>query len=82
MILMLYFVASTVAVERSFSRGRILISHLRNRLRSDTIRALMCFGDWSRLDLFTPRELIDMLKDESDVIEDDVEFVDDELVMG
>lgn len=42
----------------------------------------MCFGDWSRLDLFTPRELIDMQKDESDVIKDNVEFVDDELVMG
>lgn len=77
-----YFLASTVSVERSFSRGRILISHLRNRLRSDTIHALMCFGDWSRLDLFTPQQLQDMLKDDSGDIEDDEIYIDDELVMG
>lgn len=75
--------ASTVSVERSFSRGRILISHLRNRLRSNTIQALMCFGDWSRLDLFTPAELLEMLK-ESDKDDDDDEeiLVDDDTVLG
>ena len=41
------YIASTVSVKCSFSRGQILISHLRNCLRSNTIRALMCFGDWS-----------------------------------
>lgn len=57
--------ASAVSVERSFSRGRILISHLRNRLRAFTIRALMCFGDWSREDFVTNDELIDFLDDTS-----------------
>lgn len=44
-------------MERSFSHGRILITHLCNRLCSATIHALMCFGDWLRLDLFTNNEL-------------------------
>ena len=49
--------ATAVDVERSFSRGRILINHLRNRLRTASIRALMCFGDWCRLQLVTDSNL-------------------------
>lgn len=58
-------IASSVNVERTFSRGRILIPHLRNRLRGETIRALMCFGDWSRQDLFSNQELVDYLVSDS-----------------
>ncbi|KAE9383674.1 hypothetical protein BT96DRAFT_743038, partial [Gymnopus androsaceus JB14] len=54
---------STVSVKHSFSHGQILISHLRNCLCSNTICALMCFGDWSQLDLFTLQELEEMLKE-------------------
>ena len=75
------YLASTVSVERSFSRGQILISHLRNRLRSNTIHALMCFGDWSRLDLFTPPELEAMLKDGDDNAQDNKGFVDDDIIL-
>ncbi|KAJ3964260.1 hypothetical protein EV361DRAFT_772508, partial [Lentinula raphanica] len=50
-----------VGVERTFSRGRILISHLCNRLRARTIQALMCFGDWSREDFFSNEELVSFL---------------------
>ncbi|KAE9387281.1 hypothetical protein BT96DRAFT_837851, partial [Gymnopus androsaceus JB14] len=46
-----------------FSHGCILIPHLRNRLRGPTIQALMCFGDWSRLDLITNAELEAFLLD-------------------
>lgn len=73
-----FFVASSVSVERTFSRGRILISHLRNQLRSNTIQALMCFGDWSRLDLFKPAELVAMLEEEDHPEEQVEPFVDDE----
>ncbi|KAF5309387.1 hypothetical protein D9619_012291 [Psilocybe cf. subviscida] len=40
---------TSVNVERVFSQGRILLSHLRNRLSSATIRASMCVGEWSRM---------------------------------
>jgi hypothetical protein len=34
-------------VERIFSKGRILLSHLRNRLSVESTRALICLGVWS-----------------------------------
>ena len=51
-----------VDVERSFSHGRILISHLCNRLRGSSIRALMCFGDWCRHQLVSDSELAAALR--------------------
>lgn len=45
------YIATSVAVERVFSRGRILLSHIRNRLNAQTTRALLCLGSWSLLDL-------------------------------
>lgn len=57
------FLASTVAVERSFSRGRILLNHLRNRLRGATVRALMCFGDWCRQGLVDDGELVVVIEE-------------------
>jgi hAT family C-terminal dimerisation region len=41
--------ATSVDVERVFSRGRILLSHLRSRLSVQSTRALMCVGAWSVL---------------------------------
>lgn len=39
----------TPHVERVFSRGRIVLSHLHNRLSVQTTRALMCLDVWSVL---------------------------------
>jgi hypothetical protein len=30
-----------------FSKGRILLSHVRNRLSIQSTQALMCLGEWS-----------------------------------
>lgn len=40
--------ATSVDVERVFSKGRLILSHVRNRLSVDTTRALMCLGNWSK----------------------------------
>ena len=40
-------IATSVDVKRLFSRGRVLLSHTRNRLSSQSIRALLCLGSWS-----------------------------------
>ncbi|KAJ3574247.1 hypothetical protein NP233_g1903 [Leucocoprinus birnbaumii] len=40
--------ATSVAVERAFSQGRILLSHIRNRLSAESTRALLCLGAWYR----------------------------------
>ena len=39
--------ATSVDVERIFSQGRILLSHIRSRLTVQSTRALMCLGIWS-----------------------------------
>ena len=36
-------------MERVFSKGRLIISHIRNRLSAQSIRALMCLNYWSKL---------------------------------
>ena len=49
--------ASSVAVERVFSKGRLIISHIRNRLSAQSTRALMCLGYWSKLGFVTLEDL-------------------------
>lgn len=41
------FLATSVDVERAFSQGRLLLSHVRSRLSVQSTRALMCLGAWS-----------------------------------
>ncbi len=43
------FAATSVDVERVFSQGRLLLSHVRNRLSVQSTRALMCLGVWSKM---------------------------------
>ncbi len=45
--------ATSIDVERVFSRGRFLLPYTRNRVKGQTMRALMCLGAWSRADLIT-----------------------------
>jgi hypothetical protein len=51
--------ATSIEVERCFSRGRIIVSHLRNRLTGQTTRALLCLNYWSLAGLVKD---IDVLK--------------------
>ena len=43
--------ATTLDVERTFSQGRLVLPHVRNRLSVQSTRALMCVGAWSELNL-------------------------------
>ncbi|KZV77954.1 hypothetical protein EXIGLDRAFT_597169, partial [Exidia glandulosa HHB12029] len=43
--------ATSVNVERIFSRGRHLLHYERNRLAPESIRALLCLGEWARIDI-------------------------------
>jgi hypothetical protein len=51
------FTATSTDVERVFSQGRLLLSHVRNRLSSQSIRALMCLGNWSLLGLVKDKDI-------------------------
>ncbi|EJD47341.1 hypothetical protein AURDEDRAFT_42326, partial [Auricularia subglabra TFB-10046 SS5] len=39
-------VATSVDVERLFSKGRVLISHIRNRLSGDSVHELLSLMSW------------------------------------
>ncbi|EPT01245.1 hypothetical protein FOMPIDRAFT_1120678, partial [Fomitopsis schrenkii] len=59
---------TSVGVERLFSKGRIIVTHLRNGLSAKSIRALMCLNDWSPLGLIHDTDVLavtteDPLKD-------------------
>ena len=43
--------ATSIDVERLFSRGRLLLSHIRSRLSAQTTHSLLCLGAWSTLGL-------------------------------
>jgi hypothetical protein len=49
--------ATSVDVERVFSKGRILLSHLRSRLSVQSTRALMCIGAWSLLGFVKDKDI-------------------------
>lgn len=50
------YIAASVGVERTFSKGRLVLSHLRNRLESESTRALMCLSEWSMLDMVDTKD--------------------------
>jgi hypothetical protein len=41
--------ATSVDVERTFSPGRLILSHVRSHLSAQSTRALLCLGSWSLL---------------------------------
>lgn len=53
-----YNLATSVDVERVFSTGRLLLSHIRNRLSAQTTRALLCLNNWSKLGLVKDEDVM------------------------
>jgi hypothetical protein len=43
--------ATSTDVERLFSRGHLLLSHVRSRISAQSTHALLCLGSWSQLNL-------------------------------
>ena len=41
--------AVSVSVERVFSKGRLLLLHIRNHLSAQSTHALLCLSAWSKL---------------------------------
>jgi hypothetical protein len=66
-------IATSVDVERVFSKGRLVLSHIRNRLPVASTRALMCLAAWSKLglvrdaDLLAAAALPDVTEDEDEL---------------
>ena len=66
------FIATSVEVERTFSRGRLLLLHTRSALSAASTCAVLCLGQWSLLgfikdhDLEVVAKLPELEGDESD----------------
>jgi len=72
--------ATSVDVECVFSKGRLLLSHVRNRLTVDSTWALLCLGEWSRLGFVHKEDLqaaavLPELKEEEEVLPEDFDIV-------
>ena len=48
--------ATSVAVERVFSHGWLLLTHVRNGMSAQTLRSVMCLGEWSMLGLVKDKD--------------------------
>jgi len=74
-------VATSVDVKHVFSKGRILLSHLRNRLSVQSTQALMCLGAWSLMgyvqdsDVKAVTMLPDLEDDEEEPLEENWDVI-------
>ncbi|KIM58132.1 hypothetical protein SCLCIDRAFT_128912, partial [Scleroderma citrinum Foug A] len=50
--------ATSVDVERLFSHGRLLLSHVHSCLSPQSVRALLCLGAWSELNLVKSADVL------------------------
>lgn len=55
-------IATSVNVERLFSRGRLVLSHTRSRLSVTSTRALLCLGSWSLMGLVKDEDVTAIAK--------------------
>jgi len=70
------FPATSVDVERIFSRGRLILSHIRNRLSAQTTRALLCLGSWSLLGMVRDEDVLKVALLQDVEGEEEVELMD------
>ena len=82
MLLTRYLTATSVDVERIFSRGWLLLSHVRSGLSVQSTRALLCLGCWSTLGLVQDKDieavtrLADVEGDEEQPLDDNWDHID------
>jgi hypothetical protein len=50
--------ATSTDVERVFSKGRLLLSHIRNRLSAQSTRAVLCLSYWSLMGLVQDSDVL------------------------
>ena len=57
-LLLTSLLATSIDVERLFSHGWLLLSHVRSRLSVDSTQALLCLGAWSHLGLIKNEDVL------------------------
>ena len=61
--------ATSIDVERVFSHGQLLLSHMRSRLSTQTTQAMLCVGQWTALKLVKTADVqaVSEMKDEEGI---------------
>jgi hypothetical protein len=54
--------ATSTAVEHVYSQGCQLLHFTHNCLSGVSIRALLCFGDWSQKDLIATSDIVEAIR--------------------
>ena len=49
-------------MERVFSKGRLVLSHVRNGLLVQSTHALMCLGAWSKMGLVKNKDVMEAVR--------------------
>ncbi|KAF8873248.1 hypothetical protein BD779DRAFT_1452095, partial [Infundibulicybe gibba] len=62
--------ATSTDVERVFSMGHLLLSHVWNWLSAQSMRALMCLGVWSKLGYVLDNDVLAVAANKKDVDEE------------
>lgn len=70
-------------MERVFSKGRLILSHLRNGLSVQSTRALMCLGQWSLMGYVKDKDVLAVtrLDDVEGEVEEELEDDWDRILM-
>lgn len=75
-LLMKIITATSVDVERTFSQGRLVLSHVRSRLSVQSTRALLCLAGWSKMGLVKDEDI------KSAVVLPEVDGEEEELALN
>lgn len=54
----LLLLATSVDVKHIFSCGHLVLSHIRNRLSAETMRAILCVGEWSQASFIQDEDVL------------------------
>jgi hypothetical protein len=68
--------ATSTEVERLFSRGRLLLPYVRNRLSAHSTRALLCLGYWSKAGFIDKKAVLVITGEKPDLDAQDLEDAD------
>jgi hypothetical protein len=74
--------ATSTDVERVFSRGRLLLSHIWNRLTAQSTRAIICLGSWSLLGLIKDQDIFEVTKLPEEAADDNAKVEEWEAVFN
>jgi len=76
----MHCLATSIDVERLFSKGQLILSHVRNQLSAGTTCELLCLNNWGTQGLVKMVDLVEVAK-LPEVLDDDASEAEDSFDM-